>query len=73
MEVGIAGRTTSSERGKLRVFFHAGMPPKAGYRSCESCAKVESEEAGITESREDDRDGKIVGKAVEEQVTDVFL
>ena len=70
---GIPERTASSEGREPRVFLHAGMPPKAGYRGHESCAKVESEEAGVTESREDDRDGKVVGNTIEEQVADVSL
>lgn len=49
------------------------MPPKAGHRSHKSGTEVKSEEAGVTEGREDDGDGEVVRDAVEEEVAKVSL
>ena len=49
------------------------MPPNAGHRSYKSGTKVESEEPGVAECKEDGGYGEIIGEAVEEQVTDIFL
>jgi len=66
-------RTASSEGRESWVFHHAGVPPKAGQRSCKSGTEVKSEEAGVAEDGEYDGDGEIVRNAVEKQVTNVSL
>jgi len=55
------------------LFLNGGVPPDAGDRSHETGTEVESEKPGVSEGKENGGNGEIVRKAVEEQVTDVFL
>jgi len=63
---GITLRTTGSEGRVSWVLLYAGVPPEARHRSHESGTEVESKEAGVSERREDGRDGEIIRQAIEE-------